>query len=438
MAGRAAAQPVSCPQTVEAAYLTRPVPSRRGWCGDRLGYDAPSVGDRKTETGVVGSNAEAGFLEELRRLLQDADRDHGALDRGLVELAEAHGDDVYRSLFHRAAHLWFEADEARQHWRELVGHWRGLDTKLGTPQDLRVALVSYFIDVARRFENPTVIEMQMLEEARDLAYRDGLTGLFNYRYFRESLALEISRSERYGAPLSLVMVDVDDFKAFNDEHGHEAGNRALCDIGAALSESVRPVDVAVRYGGEEFTLLLSSTPKVGAQLTAERVRARIEEIFAERGALTASFGVATYPADAVVGDRLVRCADRALYLAKATGKNRVALYGESSRSFQRIEARIEGAFRMVAGPPLALVTVNLSESGLRVETEHAIPKDTLIEVVLDLEDGALQIPTQVVDRYSQAGSLEVVTLRILALDTASRHRLRGLVRDAAADEAQES
>jgi len=294
-----------------------------------------------SKSGADG-HVDVGLLEDLRKLVDGRERDRSALGEGLAELASTHGDDVYRALFHRAAHLQLSGEEAREHWGTLAAHWEVLDTKIGSPQDLRVALVSYFLDVARRFEDPTVIEMEMLREARDLAYRDGLTGLFNFRYFRESMALEIGRSEQYGAPVSLVMIDVDDFKSFNDEHGHDAGNRALQDVASVLVESVRQVDAAVRYGGEEFALVLPSTPKVGARLTAERVervRSRIESVFSERGAMTVSLGVATHPADAADSEGLVRCADRALYLAKATGKNRVALYQESSRSFQRVRDR---------------------------------------------------------------------------------------------------
>ncbi|MFN2629246.1 MAG: diguanylate cyclase [Gaiellaceae bacterium] len=162
---------------------------------------------------------------------------------------------------------------------------------------------------------------------------DGLTGLANRRHCEEMLASEFARVERYGSPFALVFADLDGFKAVNDLHGHHAGDLVLREFSAVLQESVREADVAGRWGGEEFIMLLPGTDAVGAAQLAERVRESIERrvILTADGVpvtLTCSFGVATYP-EAASAAELLSAADDALYRAKRGGKNRVEAAGSS-------------------------------------------------------------------------------------------------------------
>ena len=154
---------------------------------------------------------------------------------------------------------------------------------------------------------------------------DGLTGLANRRHCEDELETELARSERLGGPTALVLADLDDFKAVNDRYGHPAGDAVLCAFAELLRESVREIDTAGRFGGEEFMLLLPGTDAAGAAHVAERVRAALAErvIVTPGGAairITASFGVATAPPAASAGD-LITAADTALYDAKHAGKN---------------------------------------------------------------------------------------------------------------------
>ncbi|HET9987476.1 MAG TPA: GGDEF domain-containing protein, partial [Kofleriaceae bacterium] len=167
-----------------------------------------------------------------------------------------------------------------------------------------------------------------------LAVTDGLTGLYNHRHFHERLSLEVERSQRSGLPLSLLMLDVDHFKQFNDSHGHPAGDEVLRQLARVLADTRRANDVVARYGGEEFAVILVDTAKFTAAKVAERVRERIvAHDFADRSAksppITVSFGVATYPEDGSDAEALVRAADTALYAAKRAGRNRVVLYTEA-------------------------------------------------------------------------------------------------------------
>ncbi|MCJ7792059.1 MAG: diguanylate cyclase [Dehalococcoidia bacterium] len=155
---------------------------------------------------------------------------------------------------------------------------------------------------------------------------DGLTGLFNRRHFEERLNEEVSRHSRYGNMFSIFMIDLDNFKAYNDTYGHPAGDILLGQIGKIIKSSVRNVDHAFRYGGDEFVVILPQTARDDAYVVAERVRGQIAvEMEKKAITVTCSIGLASYPTDGAVANELVDAADNALYHAKRTGGNRIIL-----------------------------------------------------------------------------------------------------------------
>lgn len=174
----------------------------------------------------------------------------------------------------------------------------------------------------------------MTEELKLLSMTDPLTGLFNRRYFRERLYEEAERVKRHDECFSTFVIDIDNFKAFNDRYGHLAGDEVLRDVSRAIRDAVRSMDVVARYGGEEFAVILPHTGKTSAFEIAERVRRGVELIASEKDSytnpLTISVGVAEFPRDAGTIDDLIDRADRAMYRAKNSGKNQVVVYDGSS------------------------------------------------------------------------------------------------------------
>lgn len=168
-----------------------------------------------------------------------------------------------------------------------------------------------------------------MNQIKSQAITDELTGLFNFRYFRRQLDSEIKRADRYHHPLSLMMLDIDHFKHYNDLHGHPKGNQILIQIARQIRENTRQTNTVARYGGEEFVILLPETDKEVAIEAAERLCLIIEEAafphqsLQPGGNLTVSLGVASYPHDAGDGEGLIQAADRCLYEAKREGRNRV-------------------------------------------------------------------------------------------------------------------
>ena len=173
---------------------------------------------------------------------------------------------------------------------------------------------------------------KLLQRAEQLAITDALTQLYNHRYFVDALGKEILRSKRFQHPVCFLMMDIDFFKHYNDNQGHEAGNVALKTVSKLVQESTREIDTLARYGGEEFCLILPGVEVEGGKTTAERIRESIENHPFPHGAeqpgrkLTISIGLACYPKDADDGPDLVKKADSALYKAKKEGRNRVVVF----------------------------------------------------------------------------------------------------------------
>ena len=176
----------------------------------------------------------------------------------------------------------------------------------------------------------------MFQEIKTLSLTDAMTGLHNYRYFEDRLKEELNRANRHKKNVSLMILDIDHFKNYNDTLGHQAGDEVLRTIGKILRETIRDEDIVARYGGEEFCIILPGIEKKGIPILGERVRKRIEseKFFKEEvqpgGKVTISIGTATFPEDANNYTTIVENADKALYQAKNAGRNQIKVYDDNS------------------------------------------------------------------------------------------------------------
>ena len=199
----------------------------------------------------------------------------------------------------------------------------------------RLLLISLIMDISERSRAERAVQV-LQEELRELSTHDALTGLYNRRYLEESFRRELLLAERAGHPVSVIMGDLDHFKAVNDRDGHLAGDEVLRVFGNLMKHNARASDIICRYGGEEFLLVLPGMTQEGALERAEQLRRAMAAMRFSYGAsqimVTASFGIAVFPSHGRTTDELIAAADTALYSAKAAGRNRVSLSSEPSKN----------------------------------------------------------------------------------------------------------
>ncbi|MBQ2592496.1 MAG: sensor domain-containing diguanylate cyclase, partial [Candidatus Riflebacteria bacterium] len=203
---------------------------------------------------------------------------------------------------------------------------------------------SHELDITSQFTGIFITSIKnalIHKRTEKLAFTDPLTELYNHRFFQETLLQEFTRSERYKKPLSLMIIDIDFFKKFNDTYGHLVGDKVLKHVSAIFKSSMREqIDTVARYGGEEFGVILPETSLEGAAVFAERIRKKVEESFIQEGdkklKVTLSIGVSCISVTKCTKTSdLIEAADQALYKAKAEGRNQVQTYKESEVYYEK-------------------------------------------------------------------------------------------------------
>lgn len=224
----------------------------------------------------------------------------------------------------------FNEREAADRSAAIDAHRRELSSRLGRNIGLSVAALDYLLHISHDLVDPTIVEQEALEVLERRSVTDPLTGLFNRHHFEATLKREVARCLRYSARLSLLLMDVDQLKAVNDRCGHQAGDQVLERVAGAIRNSLRGADVACRYGGDEFAIILPETDAGAGRLVAERIRTEVaaaalgEEIAPGASSkVTVSGGLAEWRRAATSEAQLLAAADQALYLAKRCGGNAV-------------------------------------------------------------------------------------------------------------------
>ena len=327
--------------------------------------------------------------QQLVRLLEEATE--GKTD-ALQELLK-NAPDTYAPLLRVLAQLDYTEAEAQEHWDAILSHRDELSKKLGGETSLQVAALDYFQNQKGAIRFPKILEMSTFLATERSAITDGLTGLYNRQFFDDSLRRELKRARRYGLSFSLVMLDVDDFKAVNDIHGHVAGDEALTLTSSVIRASVREIDVACRYGGEEFALILPETSRTGAFIVSERIRLDVKEMFSHQLVgkshidVSLSGGIAIYPTDSNSAEGLLRMADKALYRAKHDGKDQITLHADEKRRSPRLEAEtllVLCERNENGGRELKSEARNLSRNGALLETRVPFEIGTELEIDIHL------------------------------------------------------
>ncbi len=307
---------------------------------------------------------------KLLRLLSDDRPEPDRWVGRLKSLSDLENTPVFSTAVRFLFHLKVDDAEAETLLSHVLAHRRILSCELGRDPGLRVAAMDYLSNVEKRYENPKIVEMEEFEETERSARTDTLTGLSNRRVFDETLEVEIRRSRRYRWPVTVLMLDLDDFKEVNDSYGHVLGDLVLERVGGVVRHAVRDADAACRFGGEEFAVVLPETVREGGYAVAERIRREVQEAFHGHPVdrhdvpMTISCGLATFPEDGLHAEELVERADEALYRAKRAGRNRVCVHYRERRAALRFPVRAGTAVTIASDPSSGASPVNLSRTGM--------------------------------------------------------------------------
>jgi diguanylate cyclase (GGDEF)-like protein len=238
--------------------------------------------------------------------------------RRALTLASRHTKraEILRLLFSEWLGLTVSAPEAESAWQEIEELVPRMREKLGRPLSLQTVLLHHFHSHRGKLKEPCLVPERELARLRVSALTDPLTGLYNRRFLMEHFAREISRSERAEGIVSVIMLDLKDFKAVNDRYGHPVGDNVLLRTARVVRQSLRTVDAGCRWGGDEFVVVLPNTSLLFAVAVAERIRRRVAALslpFRSELRIGLHYGIATYPTDGKTADFLLKVADLRLY-----------------------------------------------------------------------------------------------------------------------------
>ena len=288
-------------------------------------------------------------IDLVEVLGQDKHLDSPETLQKIISQLSTSGDSLYSELLHYLTYRRFSPQQAESLWRAIMKHKSRMAEALGRKVSFRVAALDYLSSKNVILRHVRLISKPEFESILSYVNVDEVTGVHSRRYFNEVLAQEVHRARRYGSYLSLLILDIDDFKHFNDTYGHPEGDAILRKVGRLLKENTRQPDAVCRYGGDEFAILLPETSGAKAGALAERIRRAPRRLKLgpepkerpwpsvvgeakgeppeEATILTFSIGGATFPANCDDGEELVALADQLCLDAKRKGKDRILMSG---------------------------------------------------------------------------------------------------------------
>jgi diguanylate cyclase (GGDEF)-like protein len=331
-------------------------------------------------------------IKPLRESIIGFMKNHGEDEEKFLQelehIARAEGDLIFPVLLNVFTQLDFSQNEAKEIWEGILKHRKEMSDSFKRQVNLLTAICDYFLTIKKSFNYPKVVELKVFEEANHFSKCDSLTGLYNRGYFEDSLSGEISRARRYDTEFSILFLDLDDFKKVNDTMGHLAGDFVLKKVSNLIIKEKREEDVVARYGGEELVVILPETNKVNTIIKSERIRKKIQDmplVFdGQKIQISVSGGIATFPQDATEANKLIRCADQALYRAKSEGKNQICLYSIDKRQYVRIDfagdIQVQPLGKWVGQNQVSAKGKDLSLSGILFQSQNPMEIGTKIQL----------------------------------------------------------
>ena len=348
------------------------------------------------------------------------------------------GVEVLLTVFRLLAGIDIAPEKCALHWERTQMHKQKLSEILGRNVDITTALCDYLQSATRFLSHPRLIEASLYETVIHETMNDKLTGLFNRPYFDEAFNQQVALANRYKEDFTILFLDIDNFKEVNDTYGHLAGDAALQEIAAVILKEKRDSDIAARFGGEEFVLLMTHTDNVNALIFAERLRKQVEmmEITYRDQIiqLTVSGGIASFPFNSDDPKQLLRMADSAVYLAKGAGKNTISLFKEEKRRYLRIKIHqpvLAKELDFNDSATFSGTSKDICIGGILFENNAPLPLGALIKVKVPVNEGTpvMLIGTVVRVEAFDNGRYDIgMTTSFKEMDKIANHEIAGILR----------
>ena len=272
---------------------------------------------------------EAQGIDLLEILGKDRHLDSPDALQKIISALSCSDDNLYVELLFQLTWRRFPLDEAVRIWTGIIEHKKELEQALEREVGFRVAALDYLYSVEKVLQGARLVARAEFESILTFVNVDEVTGVHSRRYFNERLGEELGRARRYSHPLSMLIIDLDNFKRVNDLSGHVEGDSVLRKVGRMLMDTTRQADVVCRFGGDEFAVLLPETDSEAAGLTAERIRLAVADISVpgeeEPGNVTLSIGGASFPESCDEAEEMLALADQMCLDVKRSGKNGVRI-----------------------------------------------------------------------------------------------------------------
>ena len=283
-------------------------------------------------------------MDAVRRAVLQArldSKNDDALVTELNNLVPTYGQPIFQCIFHIFTGLELSTQTAQDYWIATLIHRDRISKVLGRSIDLLPSMYDFLASSDHALKHPRLLEESSYSKVILETTHDGLTSLLNRSYFDQIFEQTVSSAIRYNNDITLLFLDIDNFKDINDTYGHKAGDVILQHVAQIITNEKRDSDIAARYGGEEFVLLMPHTSVINGLVLAERIRKTVDDmtITFENNELhvTVSGGIVSYPQNCTSHHELLRRADSALYLAKGSGKNNISMYKAEKRRYLRVK-----------------------------------------------------------------------------------------------------
>ncbi|MCK4233328.1 diguanylate cyclase [candidate division WOR-3 bacterium] len=338
------------------------------------------------------------LFQEILDLLDEDEKTQVWLLERLKGIMKQDENNLFSNLLRVFTHLEMDPKLAEKTWNDILKHRKEMSKSLDRNIGLRVAMLDYFIAVNKQIRNPKIIEIEIFEKLERSLVTDELTGLYNKRFFQQAFYREVQRAKRYRTDLSIMFVDIDDFKNCNDLKGHAFGDRVLKRVAEIIKAGLREVDFPCRFGVDEFVIILPETRGSKAVIAAERLRKDVLSVNflpEDKYYITVSAGVASFGIDGNTVEELVDNADTALFRAKNDGKNRVYVFYREKRKFERASTDWDINFRILKEKKVKTAKLkNVAGGGLLFESKKPIPIASVLDITLKSPSSEEEVSAQ--------------------------------------------